>query len=334
MKEKEDSIVFFEGEILEFYQEHGRKHLPWRKKHMPAYEVWVSEIMLQQTQVDRVIDFYTRFLKRFPTVSVLARASWEEFVPYYQGLGYYNRGRNMLAAAKVAVEKYEGKFPREIRELEKLPGVGRYTARAIVSFTTVPESFYDTVRGAAHADDTLAWDTNFQRVFGRFFRGSKDAIMNPEEFEGKIHGNKRDFNGAIMDFGSLVCVKKPKCETCLLRAKCVYFRENGKREQVAVKKKDAFPTREADAFVFLHKGHKVYYSESKRKYRPFRVPKTHNTRDGIKRYFQEKYGLTLSVRPPREKLFVKNKPVLLVNAQVLLGEPRFREYAKRDVGIT
>lgn len=311
------SVKFFEEGILQFYEEYGRRHLPWRKKRITAYSVWVSEIMLQQTQVDRVINFYKRFLKRFPTVEKLAEASWEEFLPYYQGLGYYNRGRNMLSAARIVCENYCGRFPRDVEKLEKLPGIGVYTARAIASF--------------AHADNHLAWDTNFQRVFGRYFFGSKDTSIHPKDFEGKIKENKRDFNGAIMDFGSLVCMNKPKCDICPLRSRCAYFQEAGKKERVTTHKQKAFPMREADVLVFLHKDHKVYYSEGGSKYRPFRVPKSHNTRAGIKQYFQDRYKLTLSIRPPHKKVFVREKPVILVNAQVLLGKPRFQEYAKQAV---
>ena len=312
-----DRISFFEKNILIFFEEKGRKHLPWRKKNITLYEVWVSEIMLQQTQVDRVIGFYTKFLQKFPTVRHLAQASWEEFLPYYQGLGYYNRGRNMLRTAVKVVEDFSGRFPDAVDVLETLPGIGKYTARAIVSFT----------KNA----DFLSWDTNFARVFGRFFAGSKNAPLDAEVFEGKIHADKRDFNGAIMDFGSLVCVKKPKCEVCPLQTRCVYFREQGKGEQDKKEKEEKFPAKEARVVVFLHKNHQIYYAESVKKYRPFFVGKKWNTREGIKRYFQEKFGLSVSVRPPHKKFFDKGKPVLHVNAQILLGSAPFEEFSKEEV---
>src|SRR3990167_10186393 len=127
-------IRFFEKKILDFFKKAGREHLPWRKKKITAYEVWVSEIMLQQTQVSRVIGYYERFMKKFPTVEKLATASWEEFLPYYQGLGYYMRGCNMLLPARMVVDDYGGKFPEETAKLRKLPGIGPYTAAAIQSF--------------------------------------------------------------------------------------------------------------------------------------------------------------------------------------------------------
>ncbi|NCU42655.1 MAG: A/G-specific adenine glycosylase, partial [Candidatus Moranbacteria bacterium] len=148
ISEKEKRIFVFE-EILIFYAEYKR-NLLWRKKDITPYEVWVSEIMLQQTQVSRVAQYYTRFLKRFPTVDILAQVSWEEFLPYYEGLGYYRRGKNMIETAQRIMRKYQGMFPRERSHLEKLPGIGSYTARAVASF--------------AYDEPVLAWDTNFSRV--------------------------------------------------------------------------------------------------------------------------------------------------------------------------
>src|SRR3989344_8172097 len=160
---------FFEEKLEDFFQKTGREHLPWRKKKITAYEVWVSEIMLQQTQVSRVIGYYTRFLKRFPNIGSLAKASWAAFLPYYDGLGYYDRGRNMLKAAKEVVEKHHGRFPRDAEALRRLPGIGPYTAAAIMSF--------------AYGDEHLAWDTNLKRVIGRVFYGGRQLISDEQFWE-------------------------------------------------------------------------------------------------------------------------------------------------------
>ena len=109
--------------ILTWFQDHQRTHLPWRNTHNP-YKIWVSEIMLQQTQVDRVIDFYNRFLEKFPTVQDLAKAEWSEVIPYWDGLGFYRRGQNMLKCAKVIVAEHSGNFPDNLQDLQKLPGIG------------------------------------------------------------------------------------------------------------------------------------------------------------------------------------------------------------------
>lgn len=309
-------VEFFEEKILDFFRKAGREHLPWRRKNITAYEVWVSEIMLQQTQVNRVIEYYNRFLARFPDVQALARTSWEEFLPYYQGLGYYARGRNMLQGAQIIVKEHGGKFPRDKKLLQKIPGIGPYTASAIMSF--------------AYGEDHLAWDTNLRRVIGRYFSGSKHLAGTPATWEKKFAASRKILNAAFMDFGSAVCPARPKCGICPLRPQCVYFKEKGRKESRVKKVRAVFPQAQAQALVFLHAGHRVYYG-AKKSYTPFFVPHTHNTRAGIKKYFSRKYALTLSVRPPYQKTYFRGKPTLLVNAQILLGKPAFREFSKDSV---
>lgn len=323
--------IFFEKKIVDFSEKAGREHLPWRKKKITAYEVWVSEIMLQQTQVNRVIEYYTRFLKRFPTVKSLAKVSWEDFLPYYQGLGYYMRGRNMLLTAKTIVKEYAGEFPRDKKMLEGLPGIGPYTASAIMSF--------------AYDDNHLAWDTNLKRVIGRFFLGGKHLITDESIWEDVFQAPKKVLNGALMDFGASLCVARPKCEACMLRSKCVYYVEKGKREVVESRKqkveskkkwkkeKKKYDWKEAEVYVFLHEKHKKYYSSQKKSFQPFILSAGYNTRAGIKKYFQEKYNLILSVRPPHAKKVIGKKLILFVNAQILLGEPVFVVFPKRAVEV-
>lgn len=114
-------------ELIEWYSHNGRHDLPWRdytlEENLRAYRVWMSEIFLQQTQVERVRDYFTRIIEKYPTVHDLARASYEEFFPYYQGMGYYSRARNLLKTAEIISKDFEGKFPREKLLLQKLPGV-------------------------------------------------------------------------------------------------------------------------------------------------------------------------------------------------------------------
>lgn len=324
LKIPKQKIAFFEKRITDFYQKAGREHLPWRKKKITAYEVWVAEIMLQQTQVSRVIGYYVRFLKRFPTVQKLAQATWEEFLPYYQGLGYYTRGRNILETAKIVAKKYKGKFPREKKLLEGLPGIGPYTAAAIMSF--------------AYGQNEIAWDTNVRRVIGRFFFGSKEIVGDMNVWNREFKTSKKTLNAALMDFGSALCVARPKCEACALRNRCVYYGEEGRQEaansqQLTKNEKQKIESKkqswkEAEVVLFLHENHKKYFSSDKKKFKPFLLSAAYNTRAGIKKYFQDKYQLTLSVRPPQKEI-IKGKPVFFVNAQILLGEPVFRVFPKK-----
>lgn len=315
-------IVFLERVLRDFFRRAGREHLPWRTRTVGAYEIWVSEIMLQQTQVSRVIGYYGKFLARFPTIESLAHATWDEFLPYYQGLGYYARGRNMLATAKMIVETYGGKFPDDVTELGKFPGIGPYTAAAIASF--------------AYGRNTVAWDTNLRRVVGRFLFGSRQADIPKERLEDIFSVKANVLNAAMMDFGSAICVARPKCGICPLRGKCTYFTENGASEsrstaQKSMRGKDAIRWRDARAFVFLHENHRKYYSFRKTKFAPFIIPPSHNTRAGIKDWFRDRYGLELSVRPPHKREMFDDKPTLFINAQILSGTPGFTVFPKEKL---
>jgi len=316
---RKEKIKFFELYLLDFFQKVGRSELPWRKKRITAYEVWVSEIMLQQTQVSRVIGYYQRFLDRFPNVESLAEAGWEEFLPYYAGLGYYARGRNMLLAAKIVVTEYQGKFPRNVETLRTIPGIGPYTAAAIMSF--------------AYGDKHLAWDTNLKRVVGRFFFGTKCAVIDEASFEVKFTTPRKSLNAALMDLGSALCIARPKCEACPLRLRCTYYREGGKQEvrPPLIKTGPKQDWKEAVAIVILHEKHWIYYSSSKKRYAPFILPSGYNTRSGIKQYFEKYFELTLAVRPPHARREEDGRRQLFIHAQILLGTPGFRTYSKQEV---
>ncbi|HLK55425.1 MAG TPA: A/G-specific adenine glycosylase [Chthonomonadaceae bacterium] len=198
--------------LLEWYRVHKRD-LPWRGAS--PYAVWVSEIMLQQTQVATVIPFFRRFLERFPTVEVLAEAPIEEVLKYWAGLGYYARARNLHRAAQVVVTVFGGSVPNTPEAIETLPGIGRYTAGAILSIA------YNVPRPLV--------DANVVRVLSRVFglHGDPKSAANqaalwslaeqlvPETAPG-------DFNQGLMELGALLCEPSdPKCERCPLLADCV-----------------------------------------------------------------------------------------------------------------
>ncbi len=300
----EDKWVFFEAMLADFFAKAGREHLPWRREGVTAYEVWVSEIMLQQTQVSRVMGYYTKFLERFPTVEAVAQTDWETFLPYYQGLGYYARGRNMLRAAQVVSERYGGVFPSSVEELDALPGIGPYTAAAIASF--------------AYDRQQVAWDTNVRRVFGRFFFGTKHA-QEIFALESRLTLPARMLNAALMDLGSALCGSRPKCAACPLASACRYRKESGTGEQLQVMRPESDMSRDwtqASVYIVLHEKHRQYFSENSLQYQPFRLPLGFTDRAGIKRWFLEHYGLSVSVRPPRKDVV---RGVIWVNVQILTG---------------
>jgi A/G-specific adenine glycosylase len=195
--------------ILRWYQKHKREHLPWRHTRDP-YKILVSEVMLQQTQVDRVIVKYEEFLRLFPTVYDLAKAPASQVIMAWQGLGYNRRALFLQKTAKTVVETYQGIFPEDLITLKTLPGVGDYTARAILSF--------------AFEKPFPMMDTNHRRFYNRVFFGIKkmsDDVLLKKAEEVILEKNAYDWNQALMDFGSLICTtKNPKCESCPLSSIC------------------------------------------------------------------------------------------------------------------
>jgi A/G-specific adenine glycosylase len=202
----------FSSIILEWYSKHGRV-LPWRGYPDP-YAVWVSEIMLQQTRVETVIPYFERWMSRFQGIKELAAASEQDVLSQWEGLGYYSRARNIYTAAKMILEKYDGELPRDLSELRKIPGIGRYTAGAIASI--------------AFSMDEPTLDGNLRRVFSRVFNinESADSPAGEKILWGlaETHLPKRhagDFNQALMDLGALICLPhNPLCSSCPLKSLC------------------------------------------------------------------------------------------------------------------
>ena len=198
--------------MLAWFRKYGRD-LPWRRTRDP-YKILVSEVMLQQTQVERVREYYGRFLWEYPTIQDLASANPARVRDSWDGLGYYARARNLHAAARTVVRQHAGRFPRRLEDVLALPGVGRYTAGAVLSF--------------AYGESAPILDTNVRRVLGRIFvrrRASRPAAAERRLWalaEAVIpSGEAWAFNQALMDFGALVCTARaPRCETCPFRGRC------------------------------------------------------------------------------------------------------------------
>lgn len=194
--------------VLSWYKKYHRS-LPWRKTRDP-YQILVSEVMLQQTQVDRVVAKYKEFLKKFPTIRVLAQAPTAEVIRAWKGLGYNRRALYLQGAAQMIVTEHRGKFPKSIVQLKRLPGVGEYTARAILAF--------------AFGEAIPVLDTNHRRFYQRVLFGIQPkADRELLQAATALLPTRRawDWNQALMDFGSLVCLTgRPKCESCPVRRLC------------------------------------------------------------------------------------------------------------------
>jgi len=199
--------------LIDWFDAHARD-LPWRRNHDP-YQVWLSEVMLQQTQVDRVADYFVRWLELFPDVASVARADIDRILSIWQGLGYYSRARNFHAAAQKVVDEYGGKVPHEYDALLSLPGVGRYTAGAVMSF--------------AFNEPYPTLEANTERVYARLY-DLADPIKRPAVFrrvESRLaslipEGQARAFNQGLMELGSLVCLpSSPHCDRCPVARWCL-----------------------------------------------------------------------------------------------------------------
>jgi A/G-specific adenine glycosylase len=219
-------IVTFQKNVLTWYAT-NKRDLPWRRTSDP-YQILVSEVMLQQTQVDRVILKYEAFLARFPTLEALAKAELGEVLRLWQGLGYNRRAKKLWELARhqeTSYLLYSKKIELERKDplrLVTLPGIGHYTANAVAAF--------------AWNNDVVAFDTNLRRVHERYFGKDEDAQALAQRT--LPLGKAREWNNALMDFGSAVCTKAPKCGACPLRRNCVAY--TNKDFAIAVPKQSTF----------------------------------------------------------------------------------------------
>ena len=201
--------------LVEWYETYKRE-LPWRETRDP-YIIWISEIILQQTRVVQGLEYFLRFTERFPDVASLAVAEEDEVLKYWQGLGYYSRARNLHAAAKSIMERFNGVFPENYKEVLSLKGIGEYTAAAIVSFAwnqpcPVVDGYVYRVLSRLFAVDTPIDTTKGKKQFAEL----AGMILDPK--------NAGTHNQAIMELGALQCVpQNPDCGVCPLKDKCVAF---------------------------------------------------------------------------------------------------------------
>lgn len=236
---------FLQQALPEWFAAH-RRPLPWREHYNP-YSTWIAEVMMQQTQMDRGVTYYLRWMERFPDVASVAAAPEEDVLKAWEGLGYYRRARNIQAAAKAIMTRYKGRFPSSPDALSALPGIGPYTAGAIAS--------------TAFNRPVPCVDGNVERVLSRVF--NIDSPVRAEPAKSRIRdlaaglipaGRARDFNQALMELGALVCRKKPLCEVCPIRQVCESLRLGVVEERPVPGRKTDITLLEVVTGVLLHEG--------------------------------------------------------------------------------
>jgi A/G-specific adenine glycosylase len=242
--------VRFAPRLLEWFESAGRKDLPWQRDPTP-YRVWVSEIMLQQTQVATVIPYYEAFLRRFPDLQTLAAAPLDEVLHLWSGLGYYARARNLQRAAQAIVTRHGGRFPDTFDEVMALPGIGRSTAGAILALS----------RGERRA----ILDGNVRRVLARYF--GVEGYPGAPAVERRLWalseactpaGQAAAYTQAVMDLGATVCTRsRPACLLCPVSADCVARAGNLQQLLPAPRPRASRPEREAWLVVAMRGPHKV-----------------------------------------------------------------------------
>ncbi|MHB1184732.1 MAG: A/G-specific adenine glycosylase [Desulfobulbia bacterium] len=243
------SLPTLQDGLLHWFAQNGRD-LPWRKTYLP-YHIWISEIMLQQTQMDRVVAYFTRWLEYFPDIAALAEAKEQEVLRLWEGLGYYSRAKNLHKTAELLCLRHGSALPEDHGALLQLPGIGRYTAGAIMSL-------------AFNRSHPIV-DANVERLFSRLFNlnvpvkekeahnfiWQKAAELIPE-------GKARYFNQALMELGALVCLpRSPRCDACPIHAHCEAFAQGVTKERpVAGKARETIPITMASG-ILQHQG-KIY----------------------------------------------------------------------------
>ena len=239
LKNSRDS---FAARLVRWQRRHGRHDLPWQGTR-DAYRIWLSEVMLQQTQVAAVVPYFERFVARFPTVGALAAAREDDVLAQWSGLGYYARARNLHRAAKEVVARFDGRFPVRFDAVLELPGVGRSTAAAIVAFAT----------GEAHA----ILDGNVKRVLARHAgiagdpsRAAVDAMLWQVAGARLPARDIEAYTQGLMDLGAGVCVREPRCDACPVAGDCV-ARIEDRTAQLPGRKKRATPGRKHTSMLVI-----------------------------------------------------------------------------------
>jgi len=241
----------FADRLLAWFDRHGRKGLPWQQEPTP-YRVWVSEVMLQQTRVETVLPYFHRFLARFPDIPTLAAADQGEVLALWSGLGYYARGRHLWRAARQIRERHGGAFPAEFAAVAALPGIGRSTAGAILSLSSLrqrhPILDGNVKRVLARCFAVAGWSGE-AAVQARLWQLA-EALLPPQR--------AGDYNQALMDLGALICTRsRPRCDQCPLSARCIALAEGHVTRHPTPKPRRQLPVRQVQMLVIRDAAGKV-----------------------------------------------------------------------------
>ncbi len=273
----------------------NKRNLPWRINRDP-YAIWISEIMLQQTQVDTVMPFYTHWMKAFPDIKTLAHASPDAVLKHWEGLGYYSRARNLHKAAKIILQNHKGIFPDDFQTVLSLPGIGRYTSGAILSI--------------AFDQKLPVLDGNVIRVFARLFL-INDPVNSPKiqkllwkKAEALLPSNRTgDYNQSLMELGALICTpKNPQCPLCPLQKICLAEKEN-RQSLLPVKTNKPQIEKIRTVIALLWKNKKIFIQ--KRKAEGFlgglwefpggKIEKQESAEEALQREIKEELGISIEI---------------------------------------
>lgn len=246
MKSKQTNIkpADFSSRLIAWQKIHGRHDLPWQNTQDP-YAIWVSEIMLQQTQVTAVIGYYAKFMARFPDIASLANATQEEVLQHWSGLGYYSRARNLHNAAQTMMDEHDGQFPQDFDQIQTLSGIGRSTAAAIASF--------------AFQQNQTILDGNVKRVLARHY--VIEGWTGTPKIEKQLWALAESlvpeqdmvaYTQGLMDLGATICTRsKPKCEICPLKESCFALTQNKTKVLPTPKPKKTIPQKQTTMLLIL-----------------------------------------------------------------------------------
>jgi A/G-specific adenine glycosylase len=237
-------VSSFAHQLIRWQKQHGRHDLPWQGQ--VAYRVWLSEIMLQQTQVGTVIPYYRRFVASFPNIAELAAATEDQVLAHWSGLGYYARGRNLHKAAQIIVAQHHGEFPQQLEQILELPGIGRSTAAAVCAL-------------AFHQRRAIL-DGNVKRVLARYC--GIEGWAGGKQVEGELwrqaeallpEGNVATYTQALMDMGATICTRsKPKCVLCPVQEDCIALQSDRVAQLPTPRPKKTVPERHAVFLLLMH----------------------------------------------------------------------------------